>query len=429
LKLLNHTLSYLSVALLAIIGVWAMIFYMNMLDEIYDSIDDGLANSKILIIDKVKTDSSLIHKTDFMEGNYAIHEIHETRALDFRDVYFDSTLFMQNESEYEPVRILKTAFRGPSGKFYQLEIVSSMVEEDDLIEDLLYAIIWLYLILIASILIVNNVLLRRIWKPFYGILARLKKFTLGSEHDFPNTKTNVDEFNDLNETVTDLLQRTVDTFNSQKQFIENAAHELQTPLAIGINKLELLTERNSLTDEQMTEISAVIESLERLTRLNRTLLLLSKIENRQFTDESLVNVNEIVERTVHAFSDLSEFKSVTVEFIQESPLNVRMNAELAEMMVSNLLKNAIVHNREGGTIQLKVSASAFTVTNSSDAAKLDETQIFKRFYKGSSSKSSSGLGLAIVKSIALLYDFRLAYSFDGNHTFSMHFSKSDFNLS
>lgn len=421
MKLLNHTLSYLSVALLVIIGVWAVVFYVNMLDEIYDSIDDGLANSKILIIDKVKTDSSLVYKTDFMESNYAIHEIHESAALDFRDVYFDSTLYMQNESDYEPVRILKTAFRRQNGKFYRLEIVSSMVEEDDLIEDLFYAIVWLYLILIASILIVNNVLLKRVWKPFYEILERLKKFRLGSEHEFPDTKMNVDEFNDLNDTVQDLLQRSVDTFNSQKQFIENAAHELQTPLAIGINKLELFTEKNSMTDEQMKAISSVIESLERLTRLNKTLLLLSKIENRQFTDKSIIDLNEVIDRTVHAFSDLSEFKSITVEVIKEAPLNVGMNAELAEMLVSNLLKNAIVHNREGGTIQIRVTASTVTISNSSDAPKLDETQIFKRFYKSSTSKSSSGLGLAIVKSIASLYDFKVTYNFDGNHTFSIHF--------
>jgi signal transduction histidine kinase len=107
--------------------------------------------------------------------------------------------------------------------------------------------------------------------------------------------------------------------------------------------------------------------------------------------------------------------------VKEAPLKVGMNPELAEMMISNLLKNAIVHNREGGTIQIRLTASAVTVTNSSDAPMLDETQIFKRFYKSSSSKSSSGLGLAIVKSIASLYNFRVTYSFDGNHIFSVHF--------
>ena len=418
---MNHTLYYLSAAVLLVIGVWAFVFYVNMLDEIYDSIDDGLGNSKILIIEKVKTDSSLIYKTDFMESNYAIREISAERAATFRDIYMDSTLYMLNESDYEPVRILKTAFRAENGKYYLLQIVSSMVEEDDLIEDLLYASIWLYIILIASILIINNVLLRRIWKPFYSILAKLKKFRLEGDQNFPGTKTNVTEFNDLNETVSDLLQRTVDAFNSQKQFIENASHELQTPLAIGINKLELMAEKNSFTDEQLVELSSVIQSLERLTRLNKTLLLLSKIENRQFKDETPVNFNELSRRVVNAFSDLTEFKSVTVSISETETLTYRMNPELAEILVTNLLKNAIIHNHDGGTVDVKISGAEISVENSSDTSRLDESQIFKRFYKNSSNKSSTGLGLAIVKSIASHYGFMVNYTFDGRHRFFILF--------
>src|SRR5688572_6208852 len=383
--------------MLVVIGVWAFVFYINMLDEIYDSIDDGLGNSKILIIEKVKTDSTLIYKTDFMESNYAIHEISETRAANFRDIYMDSVLYMLNESDYEPVRILKTAFRAENGKYYLLQIVSSMVEEDDLIADLLYASILLYVILIASILIINNVLLRRIWKPFYNILAKLKGFRLESDQSFPAIKTNVTEFNDLNETVSDLLQRTINTFNSQKQFIENASHELQTPLAISINKLELMAEKNSFTDEQLHELSSVVQSLERLTRLNKTLLLLSKIENRQFTDEIPIDFNELAERVAAAFSDLADFKSVTISVSQEETLKYAMNTELAEIMLTNLLKNAIVHNQDGGTVAVKVNGSGISIENSSDTPRLDESQIFQRFYKISSSKSSTGLGLAIVK--------------------------------
>jgi signal transduction histidine kinase len=424
LKLLNHTLSYLSVAMLVVIGVWAFVFYINMLDEIYDSIDDGLGNSKILIIEKVKTDTSLIYKTDFMESNYAIHEISESRAANFRDVYMDSVLYMLNESDYEPVRILKTAFRAENGKYYLLQIVSSMVEEDDLIADLLYASIWLYVILIASILIINNVLLRRIWKPFYNILAKLKGFRLESDQSFPAIKTNVTEFNDLNETVSDLLQRTIDTFNSQKQFIENASHELQTPLAIGINKLELMVEKNSFTDEQLHELSSVVQSLERLTRLNKTLLLLSKIENRQFTDEIPVNFNELAQRVAAAFSDLADFKSVTISISQEGTLKYRMNPELAEIMLTNLLKNAIVHNMNGGTIEVKINGSGISIENSSATPRLDESQIFRRFYKISSSKSSTGLGLAIVKSIASHYGLQVTYGFDRKHKFSIMFPGS-----
>ena len=161
MKLINHTLTYLSVAFFFVIGVWAIIFYFNMLDEIYDSIDDGLENSKILIIQNVQSDTSLIRRTSFKESNYEIQEVSAERALRVRDVYMDSTLYMVNEKDYEPVRILKSVFRLQNGKYYELHIFSSIVEEDDLIEDLLYSLIWLYIILLASVLLINNVLLKK----------------------------------------------------------------------------------------------------------------------------------------------------------------------------------------------------------------------------------------------------------------------------
>jgi signal transduction histidine kinase len=421
LKLLNHTLSYLAVASFVVIGVWAFIFYINMLDEIYDSIDDGLANSKILIINKVHEDSTLIHKTDFLESNYAIREVTDSHAHDFKDVYMDSTLYMQYENDFEPVRILKTAFRADNGKYYELNIVSSMVEEDDLIEDLLFALIWLYVFLLGSVLLINNFLLKKIWKPFYSILDTLKNFRLGGKEKIDIIKTNVDEFTNLNETIQSLLERTVNTFNQQKQFTENAAHELQTPLAISINKLELLTDKAALPEDQLQEISTVIQSLERLTRLNKTLLLLSKIENRQFPDETEVNFNTLAERVAAAFSDIAEFKGVHISTLQEGNLVKKMNAELAEILFSNLVKNAILHNQPGGYVTVRISPTTLSVENSGEPASLDKTHIFQRFYKNAAAKSSTGLGLAIVKSITDYYGFKLEYTFTSKHLFSVQF--------
>lgn len=419
MKLLNHTLSYLSVALLLVIGIWATFLYFNLLDEIYDSIDDGLTNSKILIIQKSRTDSTILHRTDFMESNYAIHEISEERALKFRDVYFDSTLYMVSEEDYEPVRILRTAFRGQNNKFYQLTVVSSMVEEDDLIEDLFYSIIWLYIILLTSILLINNVLLRRIWRPFYQLLERLKNFSLESPEHFPTPQTTVTEFRMLNDSVTALLDRTVATYNSQKQFIENASHETQTPLAIAINKLEMLAEKESLSDADLQEISSVIQTLERLKRLNKTLLLLSRIENRQFPDQQVISLNEITDQAISELADLAAYKSVKISHIYNATVTAKMNPELATILVSNLLKNAIVHNVEGGSVTVTIESGSIAVENTGDGIPLDASEVFKRFYKKAASTTSTGLGLAIVKSICDYNGFDIKYAFTGNHRFAI----------
>ncbi|RAW02337.1 sensor histidine kinase [Pseudochryseolinea flava] len=423
MKLVNHTLSYLSIAFFIVLGVWATIFYANFLDEIYDSIDDGLENTKLLILERVATDTTLIHKTALLESNYAIREINATDALQYRDVYMDSTIYTINEQDYEPVRVLKSAFQ-VHGKYYELLIVSSMVEEDDLIEDLLYSIIWLYVILLISIMIINNILLRRIWRPFYAILDRLRNFRVESPELPAFSVTRVTEFNMLQESITTLLHRTVATFQSQKQFIENASHELQTPLAISINKLELLAEKQQHAEANLAEISSVIESLQRLTRLNKTLLLLSKIENRQFPEQTSVDFNQLLDHLAIALSDLADYKSVILSVHHRGRLTKRINEDLASIMLSNLIKNGILHNVEGGRIEIEVTDQGVTIENTSTLGTLDKSKIFERFYKGSNQKHSTGLGLAIVKSICDLYGYKLEYRYNGKHVFSITMAAS-----
>ncbi|HYI78400.1 MAG TPA: HAMP domain-containing sensor histidine kinase, partial [Chryseolinea sp.] len=251
------------------------------------------------------------------------------------------------------------------------------------------------------------------------ILEGLKNFKIESPDRVPISETKVAEFQMLNESVNSLIDRTVATFNSQKQFIENASHELQTPLAISINKLELLAERESVSGPELQEIGTIIQSLERLTRLNKTLLLLSRIENQQFTDRSTVNVSDLIDRVISDLSDLAEYKRVTVSHIHNVILTTEMNPELAAIMFANLLKNAIVHNNENGSVIVMVHAAGVTIENTGSSIALEAAQIFKRFYKSSISTSSTGLGLAIVKSIADNHGFAVQYNFNNKHVFSV----------
>lgn len=415
MKLVNHTLLYLSGALFIIIGVWAVVFYYSMLDEVYDSIDDGLDNYKVLIIQKANTDSTILKKNTFEESNYSITEISKQQALQAVERYSDTLMYMQNEEDFEPVRILSTVFNIQE-KYYKLDIISSMVEEDDLIEDLTYYLVFLYVALLASIYLLNYILLRKIWKPFYVLLQRLKTFNLrhGRPLEVPDTK--VSEFKDLNRTVLELLRNNLEIYQSQKQFIENASHELQTPLAISINKIELLLEEE-MAEDTLKTLGDVIQNLERLTRLNKSLLLLTKIENRQFPDEEEVDFNALIKQQLSDFSEILGFKSISVELNETGIFRKRFNQDLAFILISNLLKNAITYNKEEGSIEITLSPDQIRIRNTGKAEALDAERIFHRFYRTATHKNSTGLGLSIVKTIADLYQLHVSYAFDGSHVF------------
>ncbi|GGC08830.1 sensor histidine kinase [Dyadobacter sediminis] len=419
MNLLNYTLRYLAFALFGIISVWAVLFYINMLDEVYDSLDDGLDNYKLLILEKVNEDPATLSRTDFGEANYEIREISSIQAFQEKDSYRDTLMYMMNEKDLEPVRMLTTDFKYKD-RFYELKIISSMVEEDDLIEDLFFALIWLYVALIVSILVVNNFLLKKVWKPFYHLLEQLKHFQLGKGEPVKTADTDVKEFRELNSAVTSLVLHTLETYNSQKQFIENASHELQTPVAISINKLEMLAEKNDLGEAGLEAVGQVIQTLERLTRLNKSLLLLSKIENRQFPETENVSVNDLAAQLTNEFADFAEYKDITIKLYENSRLSVSMQKDLAAILLSNLLKNAIVHNYSHGSVNIYIEKDHFSISNSGNPEALDKDKIFRRFHKSNSGKNNTGLGLAIVKAIADLYGFGIEYVFDNMHTIKIH---------
>ncbi|MDX5347313.1 MAG: HAMP domain-containing histidine kinase [Hymenobacteraceae bacterium] len=420
MKLLNHTTTYFAATLLVIMTVWAAIFYFAMLDEIYDSMDDGLDNQRLLVLQKAARDSSVLHQTEFEDGYYKITEIPVQKNALTSDTYLDTLMYMQNEDEYEPIRMLKTVFRH-NEKYYELRVITSMVEEDDLIAELVEAMIWLYVGLIISVLLLNNFLLKKVWKPFYKLLRQLQQFRLDKPQQLKPTHTTVDEFILLNETVQKLLQSNISTYNNQKQFIENASHELQTPLAISLNKLELLAESQNLTDAQLQTLAAAINNLERLTRLNKSLLLLSKIENHQFAEESEVDLGKMCENLMDDFTEQAVYRQVKLSLQEECPCIRKMNPDLALILLTNLIKNAIVHNQPQGLVHVFLNKEMLQISNSGDTTPLDEAIIFNRFYKGSRSGQSHGLGLAIVKAIADLYHFNIRYSYQQKHIITLHF--------
>jgi len=411
-KLLNQSIQYLSISILAITTIWSIIFFINMFHEIKGSIDEGLENYKGLIIKNIDKDTSILSRNYFDESFFTITPIDKEYALSFKDLYVDTEVYMQDKDDLfpklEPVRMLITAFEYDD-KYYELKVANSMVEKEDLIRALFFNIIWLYVILIVGIIIVNNVVLKRVWRPFYHLLSLLENYRLGSTPEIPKVKTETKEFSDLQKSINVLLTENRNLYEQQKRFIGNASHELQTPLAIAINKLELLLESRSLKDAQAEELTEIYQIIQRMIRLNKSLLLLSKIENKQFIKSQRINMNEVIQQTKDELEDYASFKNIQFLISEKVDLNIEMNLELANIVVSNLFRNSIFHNYEGGIVEIEILPHGIKICNTGIDEPLHSEDIFAQFYKSNISSGGTGLGLAIVKAILDLYSFSISY--------------------
>ncbi|MDB4582418.1 HAMP domain-containing histidine kinase [Draconibacterium sp.] len=419
MKLINHTLLFLLFILFITVGLWAILFYSQLLNQVKTTIDEGLGNYKIVIIDKLKDDSTLVQQDVFSDNNYIVKNISEDYALQVRDSYKDTLIFSTLKNKSYEVRLLTTAFVTSDGKYYEMKVISNELDKGRLIGKIVLSLVWLFLFLFVSTLLLNNFVLKKTWKPFYQVLKYLDDFRLDKSKYRELSETRIKEFSLLNESIQNLLKTNVDIFNSQKQFIENASHELQTPLAIGINKLELLAEDDRLSPEQIEKIGDVINVFQRLSSLNKSLLLLSKIENKQFISEEIISFDSIFSRIIHDFSDFTEFQKIKITYRKEEDWVIRMNKNLAEMLVLNLVKNAVVHNQPGGEVIIRMESTCFTIENTSDKPMISADNLFKRFNKNSKSKGSTGLGLSIVKAIADLTGVTISYSYKNRHVFKV----------
>ena len=311
-------------------------------------------------------------------------------------------------------------FNTDSGQFLELTVFTTTIDKNELKESILYWLIALYVVLLAGITGVNLWTVRHSMKPLKKLFDWLDSYKLGQNNKPLDNPTRITEFRKLNETVQKNIERSEQQYKQQKMFIANASHEMQTPLAVCSNRLEMLLDDETLTERQMAEIIKTLRTLKNLSSTNRSLLLLCKIDTGQFKNNVTIDFKDAVNHFLPDLMSIYGHKNITVNIDMPAAPVTEMDSSLADTLLSNLLKNAFVHNTPGGRITIQTDETSFRISNTGAAEPLDKDKIFESFYHSAGKKSSTGLGLALVKAVCKLYGFDITYSFDdGMHVFNI----------
>ncbi|MFT3935786.1 MAG: HAMP domain-containing sensor histidine kinase [Chitinophagaceae bacterium] len=303
-------------------------------------------------------------------------------------------------------------YAAQNNQWYAITVSKSLEGTDALIRTIAIITLLTILLILAISLVINRFVLKKLWHPFHETLAAMRRFELSKKEAPVFPATTIDEFKVMNETLKQATSKAGRDYQYLKEFTENAAHELQTPLSIIQSKLDVLIQDEALTASQGNILQAAYEAIQKLSKLNQGLLLMAKIENGQFGLTSTVNLSEKLKEKIAQFEELINAKNITLETSYDSNLVADINPLLADIMLNNLLSNAIRHNHSGGSIVLHSNQQGISIKNTGSQKALDAERIFQRFSKDNTSNEGIGLGLAILQQAAEVSHFRINYQFE-----------------
>lgn len=417
MKLITKTSLYYIILSLFLFLTGGITFYFSINKILNEEINEQLAIEKEKLVAYIKENNEIPPASPLTDGMVSFAPVNNTVLEEFKDTVLLSPL----KDEMLPYRQIIFPAR-INEQEYSVSLTKPVFEKDDLMDTIIHSLGISALVLLIVLFLANTWLSSRLWKPFYQTLEKLRNYDLNRAEKLQLSTSSTEEFKQLSNEIKRMIEKIQGQYRNLKEFSENASHEIQTPLAIIISKLELMLQSETLLHHDMKLVQDVYGSANRLSKLNQSLLFLAKIENRQFQDELFLSLNELAEAKLNYFDEMIRFKNISIEKNMKNSLQIKMNPQLADVLLSNIIGNAIRHTINGGVIIIDTTGNSLVISNSGSPPTLPSERLFERFIKDSSSSESAGLGLAIVKQICDTYSYNIEYSFSaGLHSFTLHF--------
>jgi signal transduction histidine kinase len=419
MKLLNKTNIYFLGVSLIIFSLGGILFYLLFQITIDNGINAKLHERKEYNLKQIARSDSMMLLFQQYTDVISIKPINKISSD--KEFLSDTLIYDSIDGQFVQFRQLSFS-KEVNGHNYFIQVRRSVLDHTSLLKDVFLLEAILFLAFIAVLTLVNNQVSKKIWRPFYYILDKIHNYKIDLAQNLTFPKSSVNEFNELSVAIEKMSAKINNEFNILKEFTENASHEIQTPLAIIKNKLEILLQSPEMTKDHLDLISSASAATNRLSKLNEALIILSKIENRQFHEIEDISVNNKIEGILSSMDELIRIKSISIEKRFDEILHLKMHPYLAEILLENLVINAIKHNASPGTISITTQPYTLEIVNSGSHSSGNVEKLFQRFVKSNPKSQSLGLGLSIVKAICDTYLFTVKYSIEnGYHRVTVDF--------
>ena len=328
---------------------------------------------------------------------------------------FSDTVLIENDQYvlYRKIRF----YHSFNNSNYKIEILQSQAQTDLLIWRIVILNVALAMSFFLIIFFLNHLSVKRGLRIFYKTVSKLENYNIGKPELIFFENSEIDELNKLTDVFKKMTLKISNDYKEQKEYTENVSHEIQTPLAIISAKADELLQSENLKKTELEQLEIIMNTTTRLAKINQALILLTKIDNRFYTNEESIPLLKLINEKLNFFKDLLSEKKVKVKLDIDSAYTLLMNSYLADTLFLNLIKNAIMHNIVNGEIIIKLDSSTLSIINTGQKLNI-AGDIFKRFIR-SENKDSLGIGLSIVKKICGYYSIPISYTFNKDHEFKL----------
>lgn len=415
MKLLTKSTLLIATLSLFLFFIMGIIFFQVLKNMSISDLNRELSDLKELVEDQLEHYEEERFKA--LPGIDSLSVLPAEAFVKEGDVFGDTLMYDSKDEQYKTYRYIQ--FLSEVGAYgYQVKIYKSTTPTDQLVERVTLMMTLMVILFLAGIFILNRFIFANLWGDFFEAIEKLKQFETSKEPVILGEQ-DIEEFEELRLALEVMTRRLANDYRELKEYTDHTTHELQTPLAVIKSKTELLIQSDKLGADEMKCLQAINTSVQQLSRLNATLTLITRIENRQFTEKEEIKLKELLDRHLELLEEHIDLRDIKVKRLYQDEAKVLyMDQGLADLLIANLLKNSIVHNIEGGSIVLETWPDRLIIKNDGSPLKFEQEELFTRFVRDTRKSGNLGLGLSLVKKVCETYNFSISYSYENQqHAF------------